>query len=163
MAAVNNSEQKDQRRKFYAAIHATIHDLGMDDENYRDILHLRYKVNSSTKLHITQLRDLLTYLKGPAETKQREDARARARATRPDKPVTTAMRKEMINKIEALLAEKGKAENTPIPWNYAKAILKKQSKVERLEWATPDQLRGVISALYRDAVRKGRKTAAYGQ
>ena len=64
-----------------------------------------------------------------------------------------------MDKIEALLAEKGRVEGTHMPWAYAVAVLKKQSGgVTRcFEHATPEQLRGVIAALTRDARRKGRR------
>jgi len=62
-----------------------------------------------------------------------------------------------MKKIEALLSEKGRVEGSYVPWDYAKAILQRQCGVERLEWASPEQLRGLIAALDKDARRKGRR------
>ena len=68
-------------------------------------------------------------------------------------------REPLMKKIEAQLTEKGRAEGTDVPWGYAVAILKRQSGgVTRcFEHATPEQLRGVIAALTRDARRNGRR------
>ena len=68
-------------------------------------------------------------------------------------------REALLEKIEAMLAEKGQAEGTGVPWSYAVAILKRQSGgvTKSLDQADRKQLEGVIAALWRDAKRKGRK------
>jgi hypothetical protein len=53
----------------------------------------------------------------------------------------------MIAKVEALLAELGSVQDRRVSWNYARSILRRQCGVDRLEWATAEQLRGVIAAL----------------
>jgi hypothetical protein len=70
-------------------------------------------------------------------------------------------RKPLMEKIEALLAEKGRVEGTHVPWGYAVAVLKRQSGgVTRcFEHATPEQLQGVIAALMYDAKRHGRRVS----
>jgi len=69
-------------------------------------------------------------------------------------------RSYLMQKISALLSEKGTKEGRYVRWDYALAILKRQSGGVVKEWedALPDQLRGVIAALHRDAKRKGRET-----
>lgn len=69
-----------------------------------------------------------------------------------------------MRKIEAQLAEKGRAEGTKVPWGYAVTILKKQSGgvTKCFEHATVEQLRGVIAALTYDAKKKGRYSGAWG-
>ena len=46
------------------ALHATIHKLGMDDEDYRHMLHGRYKVTSCKDLSWRQAEELLEDLNG---------------------------------------------------------------------------------------------------
>ena len=67
-------------------------------------------------------------------------------------PKSTA---RLLTKIEALLADR----DGFVPWSYASAILQKMYRVERLEWATSTQLRGVITALVKGGKRKGGQTA----
>jgi hypothetical protein len=67
-----------------------------------------------------------------------------------------------------MLAEKGRAEGTDMPWSYAVGILKRQGHmfgepVKSLNKANARQLDAVIAALHKDAVRKGRYTEMYGR
>lgn len=57
-----------------------------------------------------------------------------------------------LAKIEAFLASTGR------PWKYARAIGKRMHGVDRLEWLTEAQLKGVMLALRGDAKRHGRRT-----
>ena len=72
-----------------------------------------------------------------------------------------------MQKIEALLAEKGRVEGTDMPWAYAVGILKRQTRGEITSFQSPDltdeALNGVIAALSRDADRKGRYHEVYGR
>lgn len=70
-----------------------------------------------------------------------------------------------MRKIEAQLAEKGRAEGTKVPWGYAVAILKRQSGgvTKCFEHATVEQLRGVIAALTYDAKKKAGTPARGGR
>lgn len=70
-------------------------------------------------------------------------------------------RQDQMEKIEAMLAEKGRAEGTDVPWGYAVTILKRQSNGEVKSFTddkvTREHLDGVIAALYKDAKRRGRR------
>ena len=57
------------------------------------------------------------------------------------------IRTPLIAKIGALLTTLGQLEGRHVPWDYAAGILKRQSGVMRLQWATGEQLRGVVAAL----------------
>lgn len=134
-----------------------------NEETYRHILSERWGADSSTKLNNTQLHELLLHLADLG----RGVLRGKIRRGGPDDIPATLKRDTsglgrtgLMRKIEAMLAEKGRVEGTDMPWGYAAAILKRQTggAVSRFEDATPEHLRGVIAALYRDANRKDRRT-----
>jgi len=72
-----------------------------------------------------------------------------------------------MEKIEALLAEKGRAEGTDVPWGYAVTILKNQTRGKINNFNSPEltaaDLKGVIAALTKDAKRRGRYYEVYGR
>ncbi|HEU6435846.1 MAG TPA: phage protein GemA/Gp16 family protein [Nitratidesulfovibrio sp.] len=139
--------------------------LGLKDSEYYAILDARYGVESSTKLSVPQLHDLLLYFQTLGWQAKRGSAK---RGARRDPGVAALLagdaaslgREALMEKIEALLAEKGRVEGTHMPWAYAMGILKQQTKgaIRDFRQASPDQLRDVMLALLRDAKRKGRKT-----
>ena len=74
-------------------------------------------------------------------------------------------RDRYMKKIEALLAEKGRAEGTHMPWGYAVGILKRLTggAVKSLDQADEMLLAKVIAALTYDARRKGRYAGTWGE
>lgn len=127
------------RRAMLAKIHIAKKDLGMDDGTYRAMLDNLFGVDSSAKLTPRQLDDLLGHLTSRGFVAQKKGD---------PKPSDSAKAREpMIAKVGALLTELGQTEGRHVPWSYAVSILKRQSGVMRLEWATPKQLRAVIAAL----------------
>lgn len=131
-----------QRRGMLAKIHIAIKDLGLSDEDYRCMLDNLYDVDSSARLTARQLHDLLGHLTNRGFTGQKHGDKAA--------PGDAAInRKPMLAKVGALLAEVGRLEGRHVPWEYAAGILRRQSGVMRLEWATCQQLRGVVAALAR--------------
>jgi len=64
------------------------------------------------------------------------------------RPRPSRERSPLLNKIHGLLGELG------YPLAYADAILKRQYQVERCEWGTPEQLRGVVAALWHQVKRR---------
>jgi phage gp16-like protein len=130
------------RRAMLAKIHIAIKDLGLSDEDYRAMLDNLYGVDSSAKLGGRQLHDLLGHL----TSRGFSGRKGGDKAAPGDADVN---RKPMLAKIGALLTVLGQLENRHVPWEYAAGILKRQSGVMRLQWATGQQLRGVIAALAR--------------
>ena len=130
----------DTRRSMLAKVHIAVKVLGMDDGTYRAMLDNLYGVESSAKLSVKQLDDLLGHLasRGFVATKKGD--------SKPSKSAQNG--KPIIAKIGALLTELGQREGRHVPWRYAVGILKRQSGVMRLEWATPPQLRAVVAALH---------------
>jgi len=150
---------------------------GFDEDVYRFIMREHWGVDSSTKLSNGQLHELLLHLQmlefEDSKSKRRGKSkvkRGKQKITRPlaghDAPALLYSdpsglgRTYLMEKISALLSEKGAAEGRYITWNYALGILKRQSGgvVDDWEKAMPENLRAVIAALYRDAKRKGRRT-----
>lgn len=146
------------RNGLLAKIHIAKKDMGLTDADYRAVLAARFGAASAGELTEKQLLTLLSHFEGLGwrpVARRKNDTHGRPRTLdRQDSNSRTAM----LEKIEAMLAEKGRDENGHIPWSYAARILKRQCGVERLEFASCEQLKGVIAALYQDAKRNGRAT-----
>lgn len=161
-----NSEQ---RKALLAKIHVAKKQLALKEEEYRALLNGHFGAASAANLDMTDLKRLVLVMREYGFKPSRGHARRGAGRKR-EIPATLAGddanlgRDVLMRKIEAQLAEKGRVEGTDVPWGYAVAILKRQSGgVTRcFEHATPEQLRGVIAALTRDAKRKGRYAGSWG-
>lgn len=138
----------DWRNSMLAKIHMAKKQLGLTDEEYRDVIEVKTGERSAAKLNHRQLDQILRHFSRMGF----QERIVRARKGDKSAPSNQAMsRKAMLSKIEALLAEIGSQEGRHVPWDYAAAILQRMFKVERLDWAKPDQLRAVIAALHRKA------------
>ena len=144
---------------------------GFDTEDeYRALLDGHFGAASAADLGLTDLKRLMLVMADYGFKPTKGNAR-RGVSRKKTIPATLANddanlgREALMRKIEAQLAEKGRAEGTDVPWGYAVAILKRQSGgVTRcFEHATPEQLRGVIAALTYDAKRKGRYAGSWGE
>ncbi len=153
----------DTRKGLIAKIHIAKAQLGLDDASYRAIL-AAHGVESSKELDMTGLEKLLTHMEKLGWQAKTTRSRKRDKHGAPKnlgrgygkgnvKPYDRSL---ILTKIEALLAEKGTDQGKHVPWDYAGAILKRMYRVERLEWASADQLRGVMVALIKGGKRKGR-------
>lgn len=153
-----NPRAEGLRRGLLAKVHIAKAQLGLTDPEYRAIL-ARHGVESSAHLSPRGLEGLLGHFRELGWLEKPRKAAARDPRPKPLRPASPAdIRTEMLAKIEALLAEKGREEGAYVPWSYATAILQRQCGVENLAWASLEQLAGVIAALARDARRKGRRT-----
>lgn len=159
------TEAHEMRKALLAKVHIAKTQLGMTDGEYATLLESYYNVSSAGVLDLAELKGLVLVMReyGFKPTKGSAKRKATRKKTIPatlqsgaDDPLD---RKPLMEKIEALLTEKGRVEGVHVPWGYAVAVLKKQSGgVTRcFEHATAEQLRGVIAALTRDARRKGRR------
>lgn len=134
----------DRRNRELAKIHTVARrQLGLDEDTYRAMLESVAGVRSAGGLDAAGRRKVLDHLKRVGGLVGVTD--------RPHNADVEAVR-PLMSKIEALLAEAGR------PWAYAEGIARRQCGRERLAWCTPEQLRGVIAALVRDAQRHGRRT-----
>ncbi len=139
----------ESRRSLLAKVHIAAKTLGLDDDTYRDMLESITGQRSAGPLTDRQLVQVIAALR----KRGWDDTDPRPARKRP-KPRATPGTAPLLGKIEALLADAGR------PWAYAVAIAKRQCGVEKLEWAGPEQLRGVIAALVKDAQRRAKREAA---
>lgn len=131
------------RQAELAKIHIAKAQLGLDEDAYRAMLWSVARVESAADLDEGGRRKVLAHLRSRGATFERPSKRPSKRRPQPDETISAQVRK-----IEALLADGGK------PWAYAHAIAKRQHGVERVEWCTSDQLRGVITALVEQTKRE---------
>lgn len=127
-----------QRNRELGAIHQGVKQIGMADDSYRALLQRLTGQTSAAGLTHRQRRDVLLEL-------QRLGAKGGYAESRP-RP--SSERSPLMGKIMALLGELG------FPLAYADAIAKRQHHVERCEWCTPEQLRGVVAALWHQVKRR---------
>jgi hypothetical protein len=166
------SRDGEWRKAMLAKIHIAKAQLGLKEEEYRDMLWHNFGVDSSADLDMERLDEFLGLLANVGfRAKKRRDAPEKLRraagkgrgaqsATRANGSDDAWGTRPPLRKIEALLAEKGRVEGTDVPWGYAVAILRRQTGglAKCLDKAEPGELRGVVAALTRDAKRKGRVT-----
>jgi len=136
----------ESRKSLLAKVHIAKKDLGLDDDTYRLMLENLTGTDSAAKLTVPQLARVVADLR-----KQGWQGQPRKPARR--KPVVASEAAAYIDKIEALLAEAKR------PWTYAATMAKRMYRVDTLEWLSPEQARGIMLALVRDAERHGRATA----
>ena len=134
------------RNAMLAKVHMAKKALCLSDADYVHVLRHNFNVESSKDLNEYQLDDLLQLFqekgwkpkyKGQAPTLKRDI-----------KPPVSQDRQPLMDKIEALLCEKGRLTGRRVSWKYAEAILKRQGGPETLRWATLKQLQGVVQALH---------------
>ena len=123
----------ENRRAELAKIHVAKKQLAMDDETYRAMLMSQFGVESARDLSAHQRKSCILYMQRLGFEGKRGKAspqRTGERRKRRDVPLTLEKddsglgRDVYMRKIEAQLAEKGRAEGTKVPWGYAVAILK---------------------------------------
>lgn len=132
----------ESRKSLLAKIHIAKKVLGLDDASYRAILERLTDHESAADCTVPQLVRVVAHMR---KIGWQEPAKKPFRR----KPVVPEAA-GYVNKIEALLAEAKR------PWSYAVTIGRNMYGAEKLEWLTPEQVRGVLAALIRDAARHGR-------
>jgi len=141
----------DSRKRELAAIHIAKAQLGLDDGTYRDMLWTVGRVRSAADLDHAGRRAVIEHLRKRGFKKALKASEAPRDHGR--KPIVTPDRQPLVNKLEALLADAGR------PWNYAGSMAKRMFKIDQLEWATAEHLRGLVAALERDRRRRARRAA----
>lgn len=164
------TKSQEQRKAMLAKLHIGLVQLyarlpGFNRDTYEGVLVERYGRRSAANLSHDELHDLLLHFQALGFEAARGSARrrpGRGKAERKQIPALLGQpgdpRYGLIRQIEALLAEKGRAEGRHVSWGYAAAILKRQSggMVKHCDLATAEQLRKLAIALRMDARRKGR-------
>ncbi|MBU1041299.1 MAG: regulatory protein GemA [Proteobacteria bacterium] len=139
----------ESRRSLLAKVHIAAKALGLDDETYRDMLEALTGKRSAGKITEKQLVLVLAAMRKRGWND--EDPRP---ARKKPAPRATPGCAPLLSKIGALLADSGR------PWAYAVSMAKHMNYSERLEWAKPEQLRGIIAALTKDAQRRAKREAS---
>jgi hypothetical protein len=146
MAAVHTTgrtvtDAADRRKLDLARIHVLKAQLGLQDDEYRDLLQAIARVRSAAELDWTARRRVLLHLG------KLEKAAGRAR------PMTSAARQQrLVRLLWHRLAEAGALRLAPGHGAAERdraldAWIKRQTGVAALPWLDPQQLRGVIEHL----------------
>jgi len=134
-------------------------ELGVPEEAHRALVRriTDGRTDTTTRCTLAELREVLREYK--ASGFQVRPARAAGRRTPPADALDL---QPMLAKVEALLADQG------LPWGYAEAILRRQRGhaahvAAPIHLATPEELRGVIAALWRHRVRQAQQPTTAGR
>jgi phage gp16-like protein len=128
------------RNKDLARIHIAVHELGLDDETYRDLLRSTTGKGSAGELDARERWRVLVAL---------SKAGAKSAARYPGRPAQQRPGKEaLLGKVEALLADAKR------PWAYAHAMARRMFKVDQVQWCDADQLHRLVAALEYDQRRR---------
>lgn len=130
-----------------AKVHIGKKDLGLDDDTYRDVLWRVTGKRSCSDMSIAQLQDVV---------KDMESSGFKPKATpkHGKKPDVIKRRKNLMSKIEAILADMG------LHWNYAHGMADKMFQIKRLQFLSDNQLYKVTQALSVHQRREAKKAAA---
>lgn len=143
------------RKRLLAKVHVAKKQLGLTEEIYRAILWERFRKESAGELILPELLALVEHFrsKGWREAAPRQAGGAQSSGPRPrPHTLTNANKGPLTRKIEAYLAEAKR------PKAYADGMARRMYQVEALEWCSPTQLRGIVTALEKDAQRHSRWT-----
>lgn len=155
----NNVRKKidPQRRQLIAKVKIAQKKLGINDADYRVLLDVNFGVSSCTELDEQGLIRLVSFLR----SKGWKDRSVHV-LDRHGRPMTlvnggTHPTAPIMRKIAALLSELGKVEGRFIPWDYAAAILKRQTGCNCLDAVDAKSLCNVVAALDRKVKSTWRK------
>ena len=136
----------DRRRAEIAKIHIGKKVLGLEDDDYRNLLFRVARVRSARDLDEKGRQAVLQEMRRLG-VKFRSGKRTQ-RSAQPEE------KRPLLSKITALLAESGR------PEEYAEAILRRMTGHHHrtpLSWATPKQLHDVVAALSYDHRRREKR------
>lgn len=131
-----------------AKVHVAKKDLGLDDETYRSVMERVTGRRSAGDCAVHELVRVVAEFRrlGWSPTGKKVVGGKGGKSGRPSHGKAALM-----GKITALLAEGQR------PDAYAEAIARRMYKRDKLEFCTPKELQGVITALSKDAKRHGRR------
>jgi phage gp16-like protein len=130
------------RKIMLAKLHIAKKDMALTDDVYRALLYRVTGKHSAAAMSAGEIGRVLSDMKAkgwkPSPPKKAGK-----------KPVVNPDCQRLLAKVEALLAEERR------PWAYAEAIARHMYGVDKLEWCTPEMLRGILVALVKNARRNG--------
>ncbi len=137
MANVTNSSN---RNNDLAMIHIAKAQLGLDDDTYRSMLYTLARVYSAADLDYAGRMKVLEHMKSKGGFKSASS-----------KPAVNKQKQALIGKIAALIAD------MKLTWAYVDGIAKQMYKRDKVQWCTPYELRGIVTALIK------KQEATYGK
>lgn len=129
-----------------AKVHIGKKDLGLDDDTYRDVLWRVTGKRSCSDMTIAQLESVVKDM-------QNSGFKPKATPKHGKKPDVIKRRKNLMSKIEAILADMG------LHWNYAHGMGDKMFGIKRLQWLNDSQLYKLTQALSVHQQREAKKAA----
>ncbi|MGQ0700398.1 MAG: phage protein GemA/Gp16 family protein [Panacagrimonas sp.] len=131
----------DPRNRELARIHVLKAQLGLDDDQYRTMLHVVARVESSKDLDTHGRRQVIEHLEAHAK---------RAGVATPVRQKPADAKARQVAKIRALLinAPGGRRDDA-----YADAMAQRMFQVQRFTWCSSEQLHKIIGALAVDLRR----------
>lgn len=133
------------RNNALAQIHIAKAQLGLDEGTYRAMLWGVARVKSARELDHAGRAKVLAHLKACGFKS------ASPKAPTPGRPknIESAERGPMLQKIEAMLLDEGRA------WAYADGIAKQMFQIETVAFCAPHQLHKIVAAMEVDRRRRG--------
>lgn len=135
------------KKALMAKVHIGKKDLGLDDDTYRDVLWRVTGKRSCSDMTITQLQEVVKDMES-------NGFKPKATPKHGKKPDVITRRKNLMSKIEAILADMG------LHWNYAHGMADKMFQIKRLQFLSDNQLYKVTQALSVHQRREAKKAAA---
>lgn len=131
-------------KRLIQLIHIGKSSLSWDDETYRAVLCRLTGKSSSSRCTDIEGEKILSYMKeqGFEPTPKKQYGK---------KPRVAASRQTVLNKIEALLAERD------LPWAYAEQMAQHMFKKHYIIWLDDNQLRKLMQALIVNAKRRNQR------
>lgn len=130
------SQQKNNRNGLLARIHILANELGMNKDDYRDMLEDRTGKRSASDLNTRQLLNTVNHLKNLIDGPTKQPLERNPGES------------PQMMKIKAMLMAGGKSTA------YGDGIARKICKVDRLEWVPEEDLYKIITALKKQGQRK---------
>lgn len=128
------------RRSLLAQIHMAIKDLAMPEDAYRAMLQERYGVESSGKMPMPRLKDLVAHFQKLGWVPKRKPS--------PRKDIG-----RLCKRIWAQCYSLGR----PVP-DYGDAIAKQMFGIDKVVWCDAEQLRAITTALAKQQAKEGAET-----
>ncbi|MGX2968781.1 gp16 family protein [Ursidibacter arcticus] len=139
--------QPQTRQQMIQKIHIGKSELGMDKNAYVAFLLNTVDKHSCSVMSDAELMIVLRAMQAKGFV-----VKSKKHGKRPTASLYNPSRQQLMNKIEAFLAEGKK------PWNYVHAICKRSFGIDRLQWCTDEQLHKVVQMLAVMARRHGKRT-----
>lgn len=134
----------DSRQRDLARIHCLKRDLRLDDDQYRTMLWVVARVETSAELDTHGRLAVIEHLEAHvAKAKGNTPPQYPGRPRNADQ-----VDRRELKKIEALLTDAG------LPWPYADSLARRMFRVERVAFCGSDQLTAIIAALHKKATKR---------